>query len=74
MLFFNEKLRLNTNISSSFYELDQELPKGQMYQNDNDSCDTFTNFYRSVVDKNGPLKFKNVPLMTKELNDYLICL
>ena len=44
MLFFNKKLRLNTNISSSLYELDQELPKGQMYQNDNDSCDTFTNF------------------------------
>ena len=67
--FIKKKLRLNTYISSSLYELDQELPKGQMYQNDSDPCDTFSNFYRLVVDKNGPLKFKNVPLMTKELSD-----
>ena len=42
-----------------------------MYQNDNDPCNTFTSVYRSVFNKQAPLKFKRVranqaPFMTKE--------
>lgn len=44
-----------------------------MYQNENESYDTSTDVYRSVVDKYTPLKSKNVgtyqaPIMKKELS------
>ena len=61
------------NESSFFYELDQELLKGDMYKNNRDMFSTFTETFRRVLDKHAPLKTKRVrgnqsPFMTKELS------
>ena len=61
----------NFNNSIFLYDLNQELAKGLMYQNGSDPCNTFTSVYRSVFNKQAPLKFKRVranqaPFMTKE--------
>ena len=55
------------------FELDQELLKGEMYKGGNDMSSTFTNVFRSVLDKHAPLKTKTLrgnqaPFMTKTLS------
>ena len=59
--------------SKFLFELDQALLKGEMYKIQNDMFTTFTDVFRSVIDKHAPLKTKTVrgnqiPFMTKALS------
>ena len=59
--------------SNFLFELDQELLKGKMYETQNDMFTTFTDVFRSVIDKHAPLKTKIIrgnqaPFMTKALS------
>ena len=59
--------------SKSFLcELDQELPKGEMYKDHNDKFSAFTDVFRYELDKHAPLKTKtirgnHVPFMIKNI-------
>ena len=46
--------------SSFLHELDQELLKGDMYENNRDMFSTCTETFRRVRDKHAPLKTKRV--------------
>ena len=52
-------------------ELDQELLNGKMYKTQNNMFTTFTDVFRSVIDKHAPYKVirgNQAPFMTKELS------
>ena len=59
--------------SKSLHDLDQELLKGAMYQNNEEMYSNFTRIFQNVINKHAPLKQKKVrgnhaPFMTKDLS------
>ena len=58
-------------------DLDQEIIQGEMYKYNNDMYSTFSDIFRSVLDRYAPLKWKMItgnqgPFMTKQLNKAII--
>ena len=61
------------NVTNFFRDLDQEMMEVKMCKYNNDMYSTFSNVFRSVVDKHAPLKRKIIrgnqaPFMTKQLS------
>ena len=59
--------------SKYLHDLDQELLKGAMYQNNEEMYSNFTRIFQNVINKHAPLKQKKVrgnhaPFMTKDLS------
>ena len=63
--------------SKFLHDLDQELLKGAIYQNNEEMCSIFTRIFQNVLNKHAPLKQKKVrgnhaPFMTKDLSKAII--
>ena len=61
------------NVTNFLRDLDQEMIQGEMYKYNNDMYSTFSDIFRSVLDRHAPLKWKMIrgnqgPFMTKQLS------
>ena len=61
------------NVTNFLRDLDQEMIQGEMYKYNSDMYSTFSDIFRSVLDRHSPLKWKMIrgnqePFMTKQLS------
>ena len=61
------------NVTNFLRDLDQEIIQGEMYKYNKDMYSTFSEIFRSVLDRHAPLNWKMIrgnqgPFMTKQLS------
>ena len=65
------------DVTNFLRDLDQEMIQGEMYKYNNDMYSTFSDVFRSVLDRHAPLKRKMIrgnqaPFMTKQLSKVIM--